>query len=311
MAAEVTAAADRVYFPEVSGDYYVGKTQHFFNLTSPGFPVTPDGYNDTATYIVVTILFATEQEPTPATSSKCMDYDFARLIEEGWDVPTGELQKLWTAVQWQPPPLVNPQEELKFPTLIFSPGAGMPCSSSTLLTSVMVSQGYTVICIDHPGEAPYLHTQCSNGPAGVHGLPIKYDWADEQILYDVNERRRKGVDALLQLFPALVDEIGAPFNRSRYLHFGFSMGGSLGSDIVERHDSVLATTTACSLTRTSVTPRWMCESRFSCSEMTKGGRTLTLRGTGSRATRPVGGGISRCWGHIISTSRTWACGLSN
>ncbi|KAL1869129.1 hypothetical protein Daus18300_005665 [Diaporthe australafricana] len=239
-ASEATAAADRVYFPVPSGDYHVGKTQHVFNLTSPGCPVTPDGYNDTDAYIVVTILFPTEQEPTPATSSKYMDYELARLIEEGWDIPTGELQKLWTTVQWQPPVLSNLQEKLKFPTLLFSPGGGMPCSSSTLVTSDMVSQGYTVVCIDHPGEAPYLQIPYTNGTAGMYGIAIDYDWAGEQVLCDVNDRRKQGVDALLQLYPALVDDFGAPFNTSAYLHFGFSMGGSLGSDIVERHDAVLA-----------------------------------------------------------------------
>lgn len=162
----------------------------------------------------VTILFPTEQEPTPTTSSKYMDYELARLIEEGWDIPAGALQRLWTNVQWQPPALVNPQESLKLPNLVFSPGAGMPCSSSTLLTSDMVSQGYTVICIDHPGEAPYLQIPYTNGTTGVYEFPIDSDGADEQVLYDVNERRKKGVDSLLQLYPALVDEHGASFNTS-------------------------------------------------------------------------------------------------
>lgn len=240
IAAHVTAAVERVYFPEPSGDYYVGKTQHVFNLTNPGCPISSDKYNDTDTYIVVTILFPTEQEPTTETSSKYIDYELARLIEEGWDIPTGELQRLWTTVQWQPPVLSNPKKELKLPTLLFSPGGGMPCSSSTLVTSDMVSHGYTVVCIDHPGEAPYLEIPYTNGTAGVYGIAIDYDWADDQVLRDVNDRRKKGIDALLQLYPGLVDDFGAPFNTSSYLHFGFSMGGSLGSDIVGRHGAVLA-----------------------------------------------------------------------
>lgn len=99
MAAVMTAGADRVYSSKRPGDFYVGKTQHVFNLTSPDCPVTPDGYEYTDTYIVVMILFPTEQEPTPATSSKYMDNELPRLIEEGWDIPTGELQRLWTNVQ--------------------------------------------------------------------------------------------------------------------------------------------------------------------------------------------------------------------
>lgn len=63
----------------------------------------------------------------------------------------------------------------------------MPCSSSTLVKFDMVSQGYTVICIDDSGEAPHLQIPYTNGTAGVYGIAIDYDWADEQVLYDVNE----------------------------------------------------------------------------------------------------------------------------
>lgn len=239
-AVAVTTTTDKSYFPEPPGSYYVGKTQHVFNLTNPESPVTV--YNDTDAYIVVTILYPTEQEPAPETSSKYMDYELARLIEEGWDITTGELQKLWTPMQWQPPVIFDLPAELKLlPTLIFSPGAGMPCSSSTLATSDMASHGCTVLCIDHPGEAPYLQIPYTNGTAGVYGFPIYYDWAlDKEVLREVYDRRKRGVGSLLQLYPALVESFGAPFNTSSYLHFGFSMGGSLGSDILARHDDVLA-----------------------------------------------------------------------
>lgn len=104
----------------------------------------------------------------------------------------------------------------------------------------MVSQGFTVSYIDHPEEAPHLQIPYTNGTTGVYRLAIDCDYADEQILYNVNHRRKKGIDSLLQLYPVLVDDLGAPFNTSSYLHFGFSMGGSLGSDIVGRHDAILA-----------------------------------------------------------------------
>lgn len=289
MTATVIAAADRVYFPMLSGDYFVyygGKTRHVVNLTSPDLPVIADCHNDADVSNVVTVLFLTEQDPTPATSTKYMDHELARLIEEEWDIHIGELQKLWTSVQWQPSTLSNPQEELKLPTLIFSPGAGMPCSFSTLMTSDTVSQGYRVICVDYPGEAPYLEIPYTNRTISIYGFAVNYDYADEEVLYNVNDRCKKGVNALLQAYPALADDYGAPFNTSSYLEFGLSMSGSLGSDTVRKHGAVLKGINYDGMLISTI-----------------------LRGTGFRAIRQVSGGTSRCWGHTILTSPTWACGF--
>ncbi|KAF2097054.1 hypothetical protein NA57DRAFT_77307 [Rhizodiscina lignyota] len=236
--AVVAAASDKVFFPWPSGKYHVGKTQHVFNHTTHDDPVAPKGSNNTGEFIVVTILYPTTRAPTAETSLKYMDFELAHLIEKGWQIPNGELQKLWTHIQWQPPVIPGPAGMNKYPTLLFSPGAGMPCSSSTMVTSDMASQGYTVLCVDHPGEPPYLKVPYGGG--GVYGIPIEYDWANDTLLYKVNRNRKTDFDALLQLYPPLVEEFHAPFNTSTYMHFGFSMGGSVGTDVVSRHDSVIA-----------------------------------------------------------------------
>ncbi|KAF2478276.1 uncharacterized protein BDR25DRAFT_390521 [Lindgomyces ingoldianus] len=225
------------FFPNPSGRYHVGKTQHVFNHTTHDDPVAPDGSNHTGNFIVVTILYPTTQAPNPETSLKYMDHTLADLIEKGWGIPEGELQKLWTPLQWQPPVLPGLPGENKLPTLLFSPGAGMPCSSSTMITANMASQGYTVLCIDHPGEPPYLKLPYDGG--GQYGIPINYDWANYDFLYKINKNRKSDYDALLKLYPALVDQFGAPFNKSTYIHFGFSMGGSIGTDLVSSHESVM------------------------------------------------------------------------
>lgn len=232
-----TAAQNKVFLPNPCGKYHVGKTQHVLNHTTfNDDPLAPKVTNRTETFIVVTILYPTKQAPTPQTVLKYMDHELASQIEKGWAIPSGELQKLWTSLQWQAQELRGQRKE-SLPTLLFSPGAGMPCSSSTIIQANMASQGYTVLCIDHPGEPPYLKLPYSDG--GIYGIPIDYDWADMDVLYRVNEDRKADYDTLLNLFPTFAHQLDMHLNAELYVHFGFSMGGSVGTDIVARHASVL------------------------------------------------------------------------
>ncbi|PSN71530.1 hypothetical protein BS50DRAFT_660723 [Corynespora cassiicola Philippines] len=234
--ASTTAARNtKIFLPKPVGNYHVAKTQHVLNHTTYDDPVAPPNSNSTGSFIVATILYPTELAPTENTSTKYMDDILAAEIEKGLGFPTGELQKLWTHIQWQAPIIPQPNG---LPTLLFSPGAGLPCASSIVAMSDMTSQGYTVLCIDHPGEPPYLEIPYGGG--GVYGVPVEYGWDDIDFVYKVNRYRKSDYAALLELFPGLVEQFGAPFNTSAYLHFGFSMGGSIGTDLVARHDSVLA-----------------------------------------------------------------------
>ncbi|CAG8977903.1 hypothetical protein HYALB_00001781 [Hymenoscyphus albidus] len=236
------AANNKVFLPEPTGEYFVGKTQHVFNHTTIDDPTASIGSNNTGKYIVLTILYPTGQAPTAETSLEYMDTELARLIEEGWEIPGSQLQNLWTHAQWKPPFLAGSVGTNEFPTLLLSPGAGQPCSTSTITASDLVSQGYTVLCIDHPGEIPYLKVPdgFEVGTDGQYGIPINDEWADETVLFKVNRNRKSDFDALLELFPPLVQSLQAPFNTSTYMHFGFSMGGSVGTHVVSQHDSIIA-----------------------------------------------------------------------
>lgn len=117
-------------------------------------------------------MYPTGNSPSPETSLKYIDFELARLIEEGWEIPSGELQNLWTHLQSQAPFLPGSVGENEYPTLLFSPGGGMPCSSSTIQTSDLASQGYTVLCIDHPDKPPYLKIPESYENGGVYEIPI-------------------------------------------------------------------------------------------------------------------------------------------
>lgn len=237
LVAAVALASDRVFLPKPYGKYHVGKTQHVLNHTTYNDPLAPEGSNNTGTFILVTILYPTTKEPTASTSLKYMDYELAHLIEQGWGIPEGEIQKLWTHIQWQPPTLPGHIGKNKRPSILFSPGAGMPCSSGTVITSDLVSEGYTIVCIDHPGEAPYLEIPFGEG---VYGLPIDYEWPLDTETYQIYNNRKTDFDALLEAFPFIVQEFNAPFNTSTWFHCGFSMGGSFGSYPVARHDQVIA-----------------------------------------------------------------------
>jgi hypothetical protein len=234
------AALERVYLPLPGGQHNVGKTQHVVNHTTLNDPFASPESNYTGSFFVVTVLYPTKQAPTTNTSLKYMDDELATQIETGWKIPTGELQKLYTHIQWQPPvaPCIAGKEQR--PTLLFSPGAGFPCSASTVIQSEMASRGYTVMCIDHPGESPYLPIPYTK--SGVHGLPINYEWIDVEFAYRVNEIRKSDLDVLIALSPGLLKPNGAPRNASAptYLHFGFSLGGSIGTHLVSSHGSVLA-----------------------------------------------------------------------
>jgi pimeloyl-ACP methyl ester carboxylesterase len=227
------ATSNRVYLPKPSGIYHVSKTQHVFNHTTLNDPLSP---NNVSTYYVATILYPTKQAPTKNTTLQYMSSELAAEVERGYKLPAAQLERLWTSIQWQAPVLPSSPG---LPTLLFSPGAGSPCIANTVMQSEMVSRGYTVLCIDHPGESPLLEIPYTN--ISVHGVPLGYNWGiDLDFMFRVNDIRKSDFDALLQQFSRLVEQYGAPFNTSSYMHFGFSLGGSIGTYLVSEYDEVLA-----------------------------------------------------------------------
>ncbi|XPS72168.1 hypothetical protein M3J09_004335 [Ascochyta lentis] len=229
------ATTDRVYLPNPSGRYHVSKTQHVFNHTTFNDPLSP---TNTSTYFVLTILYPTEQTPNDNVTLQYMSPKVAAAIENSnkYKLPAAALERLWTHIQWQAPVLPsNPG----LPTLLFSPGAGSPCIANTVIQTEMASRGYTVICVDHPGEFAVLEIPYTN--TTIHGVSLDYAWGiDMPFMFRVNDIRKSDFDALLELFPKLVADYRAPFNTSSYLHFGFSLGGSVGTYLLSEHDEILA-----------------------------------------------------------------------
>ena len=226
------ATSDKIFFPPSTGPWHVGKAQHVLKHTTSNDVFLPSNHN-ISKFIVLTVLYPTKQAPTQSTSLKYIDDKLAQSLENTWNFTSGSLQKLWTPLQWQAPP----KDSRALPTLLFSPGLDVSCDLSMVMTAEMASYGYTVLCIDHPGEPPYLKIPFSN--RGVSGFAINHDWESDEDLTRINEIRKSDFDAAIAAWPALVKEYKAPFNTTHFIHYGMSLGGSIGEYLVSAYPNVL------------------------------------------------------------------------
>ncbi|KAF2448764.1 hypothetical protein P171DRAFT_428783 [Karstenula rhodostoma CBS 690.94] len=229
--------AAAVKLPAPSGPYNVGFTQHIFNHTTPNDP-TPGPGN----IYLTSIYYPTRATPGPNTSVPYFDPTSARIWGEVFNILPADLESLETTLQWQAPLLTAEEDVDKvktWPTLVFSPGGGMNAGYSTSLLSELASQGYTVLALDHPGEAPYLSLPYGN--PGVVGWDIYMPYSDELIV-EIYEFRRADMLALLcpNGYPALVELNGAYFNTEAYGAFGHSTGAAAATGAMDRRDSIVA-----------------------------------------------------------------------
>lgn len=124
----------------------------------------------------------------------------------------------------------------------------------TSLLSEVASWGFTVLAVDHPGEAPYLSVPKPYGDAdgGVKGWDIYMPYSDALIL-EMYEYRLGDMLALLAPsssadanssdeggFPALVKQYGSYFNTEKYAVLGHSIGAAQGTGAMDRLDSIVA-----------------------------------------------------------------------
>jgi pimeloyl-ACP methyl ester carboxylesterase len=230
-------AVEAVMLPAPAGPYNVGFTQHIFNHTTPNDP-TPGG----GTFYLASIYYPTRSDPSPNTSVPYFDPTSAVIWGEVFNILPADLLSLESALQWRAPLLCEKEDVEKveaWPTLVFGPGGGMNAGYFTSLLSDLASQGYTVIALDHPGEAPYL--ALLDGEPGVVGWDINMPYSDELIL-DIYEFRRGDLLAVLAEdgFPALVEALGAYFNTEAYAAFGHSTGGAAATGAMGRTGKIVA-----------------------------------------------------------------------
>lgn len=216
---QVVAAAS---FPPPTGPFHVGYMQHVFgqNKTIPEDPSTP--FNGSSLLLAM-IYYPTMTVPVPGSNTApYLEPTTAKIWGDNWQFPQDSLRSFMT---WnvQGAPWLEVDRSRK-PTIIFSPGAGENAIMYNALNSGLASQGYTVIALDHPGEAPYI--QLPSGGQGIYGINITAPWNRTlaEALYSV--RVSDILTVIHKLLPSYVAETGAPFNTTHFFTIGHSIGGA-------------------------------------------------------------------------------------
>ncbi|KAJ4318294.1 hypothetical protein N0V94_004501 [Neodidymelliopsis sp. IMI 364377] len=226
-------AAVAVPFPPPTGPYHVGYVQHVFNHTTPNDPVAPQ---NASSVLLATIYYPTLTIPIPGNNTApYLDATTAKLWGDILQYPNNSLQSLTTWNVLKAPPLDKATYGVsQKPTVIFSPGGGENAIIYNALNSDLASQGYTVLALDHPGEAPYV--QLPDGREGVYGIDITADWNRtlQEAVYHM--RVSDSLAIIRELYPSYVESTGAPFNTSHYIAIGHSLGGAAaaGASAVEK-----------------------------------------------------------------------------
>lgn len=206
--------------PPPTGKYNVGATKHVIEFYNDDDPFAPGG--------IQTSFLATLYYPTLDCNTKpipVLEPEVAEIYEKGWGFQPGDLASLTTTLKWNASTL--PHHVAKgatLPTIIFGPaGGGPPSSCYTTLHTELASLGYTVAALDHFIEQPFL--RYPNG-TGVFGLDIHYNYTIAQIqaLYAV---RVRDTVFFVDQWPALVDSLHAPFDKTHLGAYGGSLGGAV------------------------------------------------------------------------------------
>ncbi|KAL1616189.1 hypothetical protein SLS56_011513 [Neofusicoccum ribis] len=172
-----------------------------------------------------------------------MDPIAAGIFEKTIGMTPGSLSRLTTRLQFQTSTLIGTDPAYgngtsPYPTIIFTPGAGVPAVAYTAYLSELASHGYAVVAIDHPGEAPYLALPYGGG--GVYGYPDFAAYPPTLAeAFQVYAFRLSDTAALMSdaFFPALVRSFAAPFNLSHFGIFGHSVGGAAAAGVMAANDS--------------------------------------------------------------------------
>ena len=225
-----------VSFPPPIGPYHVGYTQHLFNKTIPN---SHGASLNASSFLLATIYYPTLTVPIPGgNTAPYLDPTTAKLWGNAFQFPEGSLQNLTTWNVLEAPFLSDTTYGVsQKPTIIFSPGAGENAIMYNALNSELASQGYTVVAIDHPGEAPYL--QLPDGLQGVYGIDINLPWNLTLATLVYKTRISDILSTINHLFPTYVSTAAAPFNTTHYLTIGHSLGGAAAIGALALTHSVL------------------------------------------------------------------------
>ncbi|KAH6642464.1 hypothetical protein C7974DRAFT_385486 [Boeremia exigua] len=222
VAAGIVALCHSFVLPPPTGLFSVGSKSFVFPKLTLNDPVAPNG---TGTFILLNVYYPTEQKAVP---SKYVWDNLSNLYDNFYGLPNGTFGNITAPVAYEAKPLpLRRWSKLQLPTLIFNPGfAGPPSRLFHALLSEMASQGYSVVALDHPHEAPYI--QLPNG-TGVSGLPFNYQTDTQEKLkfvQRVHDYRLADASAVLDAIPTISKNLSIPLNSTHFSFFGHSLGGS-------------------------------------------------------------------------------------
>ncbi|KAL1614624.1 hypothetical protein SLS54_009594 [Diplodia seriata] len=231
--ASISARAEILLY-EPTGPYHVTQTQHVFNHTTPDDFTAPNGTGE-GTQMLVTIYAPTLSAPN--RTLPYIDATNAFIWGPALGLSPSALSTFATPLQpSDSAPLHLPPST---PTLLFLPGAGMPCFFYTSLLSELASHGYFVVALDHPGEPPYLPLPDGYGGGGAKGAfpPLhNYTWMQYERIY---KHRVADAQALLSdgYLSALVRERGwgarLDLGGAKGVGvFGHSIGGAAAAGVM-------------------------------------------------------------------------------
>lgn len=226
-----------VSFPPPSGPYHVGYTQHVFKTTTAYDPVVPSNFS--SSILLATIYYPTLTIPVPGENTAAyLDPTTAKIWGDNYQFPSNTLQSLTTWNVHRAPPLDNATHDTsRKPTIIFSPGAGENAIMYNALLSQLASEGYTIVALDHAGEAPYL--QLPDDKPGIYGLDINHPWDPALAEAVVTMRVSDILATITTLFPSYVSSTDAPFNTTHFLALGHSLGGTAAALALGIEPSIL------------------------------------------------------------------------
>lgn len=227
-----TSVAER--FPPPDGPYNVGITQTVFNRSSPNDPVA---LRNISSYLLATIYYPTLSIPSPQTTAPYLDPINARIWESSRNLPNSSLSSLQTWNQFNAPFCSYSPNTTLPPTVIFSPGGGANAAFYNSLLSALASNGYTIVALDHPGEAPYLQFPSASCLGGIYGVTTPWNRTFATTLYHM--RIDDALAVMHSHYPAYVNSIKAPWNATHFLILGHSLGGAAAAGTMSRAPSVI------------------------------------------------------------------------
>ena len=211
--------------PPPSGMFSVGASQHVIQHTTPHDP-TPGPGNQ----LLVHLYYPTMDSANTSTVPY-FDPQNADIWKDLVQLPKDSLMNLTTALKGNASFLGAPTGR---PTILFSPGAGINAWMYYGIVADLASNGHTVVAVDHPGEAPAL--RWPNGTETI-GWNIDLNYTMAQIL-EINTYRVTDLDAVLSWFRTHVRTTHAPFDVSRIIAMGHSIGGSAAITITPGHEEI-------------------------------------------------------------------------